>query len=176
MSTLLAILYPDTNFADGALESLENLSREGHLDLEDACAVVKDAKGKVHLHQENNLSLLGAVGGLALGTFLGWFIWLPYLGIPGAIFGAMVGKASDRGISDDYMKDLSKEMHAGSSAIFILLRGPEVETVLRELAPLGGRIFHTSMDKAHEMELEKRLTALREQKKQEAEHSAPGPS
>jgi len=160
MSVLLAILYPNQAVADNVLESVEQLVREGHLDLEDACAVTKDIKGKLHLHQENNLSLFGAIGGLALGTFLGWFIWLPYLGIPGAIVGAMTGRVSDRGIDDQYMKNIGKEMGANSSALFLLLRSSTIETVLKELAPYGGRIFHTSLDKAAELEVEEKLAQL----------------
>jgi uncharacterized membrane protein len=171
MSVLLAILYPGERIADDVLEAVEKLSREGHIDLEDACAVVKDGKGKVHLHQENNLSLFGAIGGLALGTFLGWFVWLPYLGIPGAIIGAMAGGVSDRGISDDYMKDVGKEMNLNSSALFLLLRSTSAETVVQKLAQYGGRIFHSSLDKNQEQALEEKLTQLRDRKKKEAEHS-----
>lgn len=171
MSVLLAILYPSPTVADEVLETVENLARDGHLDIEDSCAVVKDAKGKVHLHQENNLSVFGAIGGLALGTFLGWFVWLPYLGIPGAIIGAMAGGVSDRGINDMYMKDASEEMDYGSSALFMLLRSTSPETVLLALAPYGGRIFHTSLDNAAEAELVAKLERLKAHKKQEAEQS-----
>lgn len=171
MSVLLAILYPNQAVADDVLDTVERLVRDGHLDLEDACAVIKDAKGKIHLHQENNLSLFGAIGGLALGTFLGWFVWLPYLGIPGAIIGAMAGRISDRGISDEHMKDIGKEMQAGTSALFVLLRSSSAETVLQELAPYGGRIFHTSLDKTHELQLEEKLKQLQNLKNKETERT-----
>jgi uncharacterized membrane protein len=171
MSVLLAFLYPEEKLADGVLEAVEELVREGKMDLEDACAMVKDSNGKVRLHQETNLSLLGAVSGLALGAFLGWFIWLPYLGIPGAILGALAGKISDRGIDDTYMKDLSKEMRSGSSALFLLLRGTTAEAALQKLAPYGGKIFHSSLSKAQELEFEEKLQALRNQKKPEFDRS-----
>lgn len=171
MSVLMAILYPNQTVADDVLEAVEKLVLDGHLDLEDACAVIKDAKGKIHLHQENDLSLFGAIGGLALGTFLGWFVWLPYLGIPGAIIGAMAGRMSDRGISDEHMKDIGKEMAPGTSALFLLLRTTSAETVVRELATYGGRIFHSSLNKAQEIELETKLEELHNQKEKEAEQS-----
>lgn len=171
MSVLMAILYPDPQTADEVLETVETLTREGHLDLEDACAVVKDEKGKVELHQEYNLSLFGAIAGLAVGTFLGWFIWLPYLGIPGAILGAMAGRVSDRGIDDNYMRDVSKEMYPQTSALFLSLRSSTVESVIQALAPYGGRIFHTSLDKAEELALEEELTKLRKQQAPPEERS-----
>jgi uncharacterized membrane protein len=171
MAVLLAFLYPEEKIADGVLESVEKLVSEGHLDLEDACALTKSSNGKIHLHQETNLSLLGAVGGLALGTFLGWFVWLPYLGIPGAILGALTGKVSDRGLSDHYMKDLSKEMPPGSSALFLLLRSTMADVAVKELAPYGGRVFHSSLTKAQELELEEKLQELRLKNPPEIERS-----
>lgn len=171
MSVLIAILYPQEKVADDVLEAVQTLVREGHLDIEDACAVIKDAKGKIHLHQENDLSLFGAVAGLALGTFFGWFIWLPYLGVPGAIVGALAGRMGDRGINDEVMKDLGHEMRPQSSALFVLLRSTSVDVALKQLAPYGGRIFHTSLSKSEELELEEKLEELRQQKKPETERS-----
>ncbi|HEY8272569.1 MAG TPA: hypothetical protein VIG33_16875, partial [Pseudobdellovibrionaceae bacterium] len=69
MSVLLAFIYPEEKIADDVLETVEKLAREGHIDLEDACAIVKDDKGKIHLHQETNLSFFGAISGLVLGAF-----------------------------------------------------------------------------------------------------------
>lgn len=165
MSILLAILYPHERVADTVLGSVENLVSAGHLDIEDACVVLKDKKGKVHLHQEKEMSVMGAVTGFALGTFLGWFVWLPYLGIPGAILGAMAGKISDRGIDDNYMKDLGEEMTPESSALFVLLRSSSVESALQALAPHGGRIFHTSLAPEQEAEAKAKLQEFQEKHK-----------
>lgn len=170
MSDLFAILYPDPHSADSAMHALEELSRTGAIELTDACAVVKNAGGRVELHQENNLPVIGALGGLALGTILGWFVLLPYLGIPAALLGAVVGKFTDFGIDDHKMKDLSKEMKENSSALFMLMRGPEIDIVMKDLARFGGRIFYTSLDKYHEEELEEKLEQLRNMYQKEAEH------
>jgi len=170
MSDLFAILYPDAHLADTAMEALEDLSHTGAIELTDACAVVKDANGRVQLHQESNLYVIGALGGLALGTILGWFVLVPYLGIPAALIGALAGKFTDHGINDNQMRDLSKEMKANSSALFILMRGRGIDIVLKDLARFGGRIFHTSLDKYHEGELEEKLEQLRNMYQKEAEH------
>lgn len=170
MSDLFAVLYPDPHSADSAMEALEKLSRAGTIELTDACAVVKDANGRVKLHQENNLYVIGALGGLALGTILGWFVLLPYLGVPAALLGAAIGKFTDFGLDDNKMKDLSKEMKPNSSALFMLMRGPEIDIVLKDLARFGGRIFYTSLDKYQEDELEEKLEELRNMYQKEAEH------
>ncbi|MGZ3743663.1 MAG: DUF1269 domain-containing protein [Pseudobdellovibrionaceae bacterium] len=171
MSTLIAFLYPEEKIADNVLEAVEKLAREGHIDIEDACAITKNSKGQIHFNQEINLSFIGAVSGLVLGTILGWIVWLPYLGIPGALLGALSGKISDRGIKDQDMKDLSHEMPPESSALFLLLRNRNMETVVQDLAPYGGRIFHTSLSKAQELALEEKLQQMRTRKEPEIERS-----
>lgn len=170
MSDLFAILYPEPKLADSAMEKLVDLSRAGTIELTDACAVVKDEAGHVQLHQKNDLSIVGALGGLAIGTIVGWFFLLPYLGVPAALIGALFGRFKDFGINDRMMKDLSKEMKANSSTLFILMRGPEIDIVLKNLARFGGRIFHTSLDKYQEEELEEKLEQLKDQYQKEAEH------
>ncbi|WP_413288392.1 DUF1269 domain-containing protein [Bdellovibrio sp. HCB337] len=165
MNDLFAILYPDPTVADSAMKALVELSRSGRIELTDACAVVKDENGHVQLHQETNLPLIGSVVGLAIGTVLGWFVLLPYLGIPAALIGALVGKFTDHGIEDSKMKDLTKEIEANTSVLFFQMRGPEINIVLEELAPLGGRIFHSSLSKYQEEELEEMLSQLKEHPK-----------
>jgi uncharacterized membrane protein len=170
MNDLFAIHYSDPNGADLAMRALSELSRRGKIELEDACAVVKDDKGHVHLHQERSLTLTGSLVGLAIGTILGWFVLVPYLGIPAAMIGALVGKFTDHGIEDNKMKDLSSEMNPNSSTLFFLMRGPEIDIVLQELAQFGGRIFHTSLDKYNENALEEKLGQLRNLYQTESEN------
>lgn len=171
MSVLLAFLYADESIADEVMDSVEKLSHEGHIELEDACALIKDRNGKIHLHQETQLSFFGAVSGLVLGTFIGWLVLFPYLGIPAAILGALSGKISDHGIRDSDMKDLSKEMQSESSALFLMVRGSSLEAVLQELAPYGGNIFYTSLSKSQEQDLEEKFEQLRPGKRPEIDRS-----
>lgn len=172
MSVLIAILYPNEVVADDVLEAIEVLSHQGKMEMEDACAIIKDEDGNLRLHQETNLAILGAVTGLAFGTMLGWIVLLPYLGVPGAILGAIAGKVTDRGISDQQMKDLGKEMKPSTSALFLLLRDNDAaESVLKELASFGGQIFHTSLTAAQEQELQAKLKHFQGQEPPATERS-----
>lgn len=164
MAVLLAILYPEATVADDVLDSVEELVSKGHIDIEDACAVIKDEDGEVQLHQEHDLAVLGGVAGFVTGTFLGFVVLMPYLGLPAAVLGAAAAKGWDRGINDQYMRDLSKEMTANSSALFLLLRNTPVENVLETLAPFGGRIFHTSLTPEQEVEIQQKLAGFENRK------------
>jgi uncharacterized membrane protein len=164
MAVLIAVLYPDPEVADGALESVDALIANGHIDVEDACAVVKNDEGQVFLHQERDLSVLGGVAGFVAGTFLGWLVLMPYLGLPAAVLGAATAKGWDRGINDQYMRDLSHEMEPNTSALFLLVRNTPLETILEALAPYGGRIFHTSLSPEQQAEIEKKFIGFESSK------------
>lgn len=64
MSDLVVLGFDHTNDATLALEECRKLQKEYLLDLEDAVVVVRDAEGKVHLHQSINLEKAGASWGL----------------------------------------------------------------------------------------------------------------
>ena len=70
------------------------------IDLEDAVVAVKDAKGKVQLHQMVNLTAAGAVGGGFWGSLIGLIFLNPILGAAlgataGAVSGAPPGALAD---------------------------------------------------------------------------------
>jgi uncharacterized membrane protein len=157
MAVLLAVLYERPKAADRALQSVENLIAQGHIDIEDACTVRKDEDGEVTLHQHSDLSVLGGVAGFVFGTIAGFIVLMPYLGLPAAVVGAAAAKGCDRGINDKYMRDLSLEMPPCSSALFILVRNTPIETILEEIAPHGGRIFHTSLTPEQEEEVRQKF-------------------
>jgi len=62
MSTLVVIGYDNEFKAEEVRLTLRKLQKEYLIDLEDAVVAVKDAKGKVKLHQAINLTA-GASGG-----------------------------------------------------------------------------------------------------------------
>lgn len=87
MSDLVVLGFDHTNDATLALEECRKLQKEYLLDLEDAVVVVRDAEGKVHLHQSINLEklvhpgaffrrVLGRAGGASVpepaGRVCGW--------------------------------------------------------------------------------------------------------
>ena len=63
MSTLVVVGYTDLFKAAETRLKLIRLQQEHLIDLEDAVVAVKDANGKVKLHQAVNLTAAGAVSG-----------------------------------------------------------------------------------------------------------------
>jgi len=151
MSTFVAIAYDDPHKALEVRLELIKAQQEYLIDLEDAVVAVKDADGKVKLHQAVNLSAAGAVSGGFWGTLVGLIFLNPLLGMAaGAGAGAISGALTDIGINDDFMKRLAEQLQNNSSALLVLVRKATPDKVLPRIQKYGGTVLQTSL--AHEDE------------------------
>jgi uncharacterized membrane protein len=158
MSTLVVVGYNDPFKAEEVRLKLRKMQSDYLIDLEDAVVAVKDAKGKVSLHQSVNLPAAGAVSGGFWGTLIGLIFMVPILGLAvGAAAGAVSGALSDVGINDKFMKDLAASMTPGSSALFVLVRKATPDKVLEELKGTGGKVLKTSLSHEDEAKLQAAL-------------------
>ncbi len=162
MSTLVVIGYDDPYKAEEVRLKLRKLQSEYLIDMEDAVVAVKDAAGKVKLHQAVNLTTAGAVSGGFWGSLIGLIFLNPLLGLAvGATAGAVSGTLSDLGINDDFMKDLAATMTNGSSALFVLVRKATPDKVLEEIKGTGGKVLRTSLSHEDEARLQAALSAAK---------------
>ncbi len=160
MSTLVVIGYEDEFKAEEVRLNLRKLQQDYLLDLEDAVVAVKDAKGKVTLHQAVNLTAAGALSGGFWGTLIGLMFLNPLLGAAvGAATGAVSGTLSDVGINDNFMKELAGAMNPGSSALFVLVRKATPDKVLDQIKGTGGKVLQTSLSHDDEAKLQAALDA-----------------
>lgn len=60
MSDLVVVSYKGEETADQVLNKLQQMQKEHLIDLEDACVVIHDKKGKVHLKQAVDLVKISA--------------------------------------------------------------------------------------------------------------------
>jgi uncharacterized membrane protein len=162
MSTLVVVGYNDPFKAEETRLKLIRMQREHLIDLEDAVVAIKDAKGKVKLHQAVNLTAAGAVSGGFWGSLIGLIFLNPLLGLAvGATAGAVSGALSDIGIDDNFMKELAATMTPGSSALFVLVRKSTPDKVLEEIRGTGGKILKTSLSHEDEAKLQAALSAAK---------------
>lgn len=173
MSTLIAVTYPNEQKAQEVLAELRRLQSQYLIDLEDAVYVTKDAEGKPKLHQSVDLTQAGAVNGAFWGLLIGLLITLPFpflaplawMGIAaasagiGAAGGALLGKASDLGIDDDFIKKLTANMTPGTSTLFILARSVTYDKVEPDLARYGGQLIYTNLTQEAEDKLRAQLAS-----------------
>ena len=160
MSTLVVVSYDNIYKAEEVRMTLRKMQKDYLLDLEDAVVAVKDANGKVKLHQAINLTAAGAVSGGFWGALIGMIFMMPLLGAAvGAGAGAASGALTDVGIDDTFMKELAASMNAGTSVLFVLARKATPDKVLEELRGTGGRILKTSLTHEDEAKLQAALSA-----------------
>lgn len=160
MSDLVVIGYDNEFKADEVRIQLLKMQKEYLLDLEDAVVAVKNADGKVKLHQSYPLPAAGAVGGGFWGLLIGTIFLSPLLGAAvGAAAGAAAGALSDIGIDDNFMKDLAGTLQPGSSALFVLVRKATPDKVLEAVKGVGGKVLKTSLSHEDESKLQAALSA-----------------
>jgi len=158
MSDLIVISFEDEQTAFALRAELAKLQQEYLIEMDDAVVVTKDDKGKVKLHQAQNLTALGAVGGGFWGTLIGMIFLNPLLGAAvGAGAGALSGALADIGISNDMMKSFAESFKPGCSALFVLVRKATGDKVLAGLSEFTGKgkVLKTSLTKDKEEELRK---------------------
>jgi uncharacterized membrane protein len=158
MPTFIAIEYEDPHKAHEVRLALVRLQREYLIDLEDAVVAVKDAQGKVKLHQTFNLTAAGAISGGFWGTLMGLLFLSPLLGaVIGASAGAVSGGLSDVGINDTFMKQLAEGLQPNTSVLFVLVRKVTPDKVLADIKRYGGTVLQTSLSHEDQAKLQAAL-------------------
>ncbi len=159
MSELIAVAYPDEFRAGEVRATFARLQHEYFADLDDLVVVTKGQDGKLKLHQSRNLAGAEAVWGGIWGGLIGMLFLMPVAGAAvGAASGALIGRHTDLGIDDKFVKQLSEKLTPGTSALFVLLRSFTADRVTPELAKFGGTILRTSLSVDAETKLQAALT------------------
>src|SRR3954463_10945512 len=121
----LNVVMINVTSRDDALRVLDRVdiaTETGEINVEDVAMVYKNDKGKVKIHQTADATAgKGAVKGGGLGLLVGVFAapLVPAVAV-GAGIGALVGKARDRGISDDLIKEAGQAIETYGAVVFLL--------------------------------------------------------
>lgn len=165
MSDLVIVAFPDEATAFEARAALVGLQKEYLIEMEDVVIVTRaEDSGDVKLHQAVNLTAAGAAGGTMWGTLVGLLFLNPLLGAAvGAGTGALVGRFSDIGINDDFIRDVGRSLERGGSAICVLIRKMTGDKVLERLEPFRakGRVVQTSLSKDSDEALRRLFEEIR---------------
>lgn len=161
MSDLIVIAFDDEDDAFALRRDMIKAQSEYLVDLEDAVVVTRPTEGEYQLHQANNLTAAGAIGGTFWGGLIGLLFLNPLLGAAvGAGAGALAGSATDYGIDDDFIREIGKTVPVGSGAVFILSRKFNLDKLLPRLERYGSRshVIQTSLSNHDEARLRSATT------------------
>ena len=127
--TLAAFTVSDGKSARRLLENLQKVDAvDGNVELLDAAVVDRSKRGRIVVHQTHDK---GALKGGAKGVGVGVIVGAIVLGPAGAVVGGAAGgvlngirnRIHDSGIDDKFMREVSKEIEKGRSALFVLYHG-----------------------------------------------------
>ncbi len=161
MSNLVVISFKDQDLADKVLTDIVEMQNENLLMVDDAAVAIRNADGNVKVKQAHDLVGAGALGGGFWGMLFGLLFFAPLLGLTiGAVGGALIGKGTDYGINDDFIKRVSASVKPGSSALFLLVSNTQVDRVIERLKGIKGKIIHTSLSVNEEKQLKEAFAAV----------------
>jgi uncharacterized membrane protein len=136
----------------------EELTKQQLLKLEDSALVWREADGKVRIQQSLSTTGAGALGGAFWGTLVGLLFFAPVLGMAvGAGTGAVAGKLTDVGISDDMIKRIGETLQPGKAAVFALVLQATTDRVVEALRPYSPTVLQTNLTQENQEELVKLL-------------------
>lgn len=160
MSDLIALTYDDQASGRQAFDALSEMQKQQILTLEDAALAYKDEKGKVKVKQtlENQHTGTVATWGFFWGFLIGLLFGGPlFWGLATALLGAIVGKSTDLGIDNKFIKEVGESLDPGGSALFMLVTEATPDKVLPEMEKFGGHVYQTSLSNEDEENLRKVL-------------------
>lgn len=160
MSHLVVLGLDSRDDAERVFDLAGDLARQELLQLDDAAYAYQDDKGKVRIQQAISLTRAGAASGALWGTLIGLIFLMPAAGLAiGAGMGALSGKLTDIGISDDVIRQIGEQLQEGKAAVFLLARSATVDRVVEALKPFQPTVIQTNLSRDREEELVAALQA-----------------
>ena len=123
MTTLAVLKFHTPEGAGETLRLIESLGKQELVTLQDAAIVTwPQGKKKPKTQQLHSMGGLGALNGAFWCFLFGLIFFIPILGMAiGAAMGALTGKFTDIGISDDFIKQVQSQVTEGTSALFLMI-------------------------------------------------------
>jgi uncharacterized membrane protein len=151
---LVVLGFSNSTGADQVIPEVEALQRENLLQLADWARVIKREDGKVDVRQATSTAGAGAAGGALWGMLFGLLFLMPLAGLAiGAATGALMGKLSDYGIDDKFIKDVGNKIQPGTSALFLYVVSATTDRVVDRLRPYDPQLLRTSLSEDAEARL-----------------------
>jgi uncharacterized membrane protein len=146
MNQLIVIAFDHFADARNALKSLRELEHQRRIRFEDTAIVERNPDGTAHVTNEvsgttETAAVVGAIiGGLVTFAF-------PPAGIAiGAAVGAVVGMSLDNGVSGEFVDEVKKTLRPGRSALFLVVKQSEADSLMAVLRPYSGDVIQTTLD------------------------------
>jgi uncharacterized membrane protein len=158
---VIVAVFATENQAYDAARQIQNLDKDGIIQLERGAIAAKDAKGNLSIPDTSGVGAAwGLLGGGLIGGLLG--AMLGPVGVAagaaasaaaagaavGAVSGGFVGTTVDLvefGLSEDFIDDVSTQLNPGETALIAEVDEGSTESIDRIVALHGGRIYRSEI-------------------------------
>lgn len=161
MGCLLIFDFANQTGATQMIADVKSLQEQRLLTIADAATLLHQLDSKVKVRQVNSLVGEGALGGAFWGVLVGLLFMMPWMGLAiGAVTGAVVGKFSDYGIDDRFLKKVGAVIEPGHSALFLVVEKMNEDKVFLQLARHQATVLRTNLSMEEETRLRSAFNAV----------------
>jgi uncharacterized membrane protein len=155
MATLTVWKFDDANGAERAVEKLQQLQKQGLIQVHDAAMVSwPEDKKKPRTRHLDDLTGAGALGGAFWGLLFGLIFFVPVIGLAvGAATGAIAGSLSNVGIDKDFIESVRTRVTPGTSALFVLTSDAVMDRVRDAFEGEKPELLQTNLSEDEEARL-----------------------
>lgn len=160
---ILAIVLDKPTRANELLLALAHLQGEGKVQMHDAVIVAKDGEGRTQVVETVDVTpakgaLAGSWWGLLGSLLIGGPASLAVI-LGGAAAGALYGKLVDRGLEDEWVKQMADWIDPGTSALLLLVDDGVDPEVVEEIGRFEGtgEVVYSTLPSALRAEIESAL-------------------
>jgi uncharacterized membrane protein len=147
MATMTVWTFDASAGAGQAIDTLEQLQKEGLVTIHDAAIVEwEEGKKKPKTRQLHDLTGAGAMNGAFWGLLFGLLFFVPLLGAAvGAAVGGLTGSLADVGIDDRFIGEVRQKVQPGTSALFLLTSDGVRDRIAERFAGVEAHLVHTNL-------------------------------
>jgi uncharacterized membrane protein len=135
-AAVIVAVYPSEDETKAALKQLQDMARQGTIDLLEAASVTKDMDGKIHVKDTADLGTKkGTRRGAIIGGVMG-LIFPPSIivgALAGGGVGALYGHFRDKGFSNTELAQAGEELEPGQSGLIAVMVDKFVDQVAQGL-------------------------------------------
>lgn len=163
MSHLVALVFDDPYKADEARAVLLRLAGEKQLELRETAVISKHTDGKMRMSQDADIverdQSIGHIAGLVTAAITGT---VPFI-LAGTLAGRLVGKFTDHGITNAFIKDVKKEVQPGTSCLMVFGTSDSQHraTIVEHLRTFNPRMIESDLPAELQADLDQELAAER---------------
>ena len=160
-NTLIAMIFDDPYKADEARAAMLRMEGEGLAEIDECAVIVKKPDGKLRVSQDVDAvakdQKIGHVAGLVAAAVTGTF---PLI-LGGTIAGKLIGKLTDHGITNKFLKSLQEELQPNTSILVMYTRSdPERrKKIAPRLAVFDPKLIESDMPPDLEKEIQQEMQA-----------------